>query len=359
MAVLRPLKVVIENYPAGQVDEFEIPFHPEKPEMGSRQVPFGREVYIERDDFREAPPKKWFRLAPGAEVRLRGACVIKCTDVVKDQSGEIVELHCTWDPASRGGTPADGRKIKGTLHWVSAAHAVDAEVRLYDRLFGKANPYETEEGRDFKANLNPHSLEILTGCKLEPSVAGTPPESRFQFERLGYFCTDRRDSRPGKLVFNQTVSLRDNWAKIEKIEEPKAEPSKKEAKMEKPVAAPLPEGFEPIGKEITIDEFAKVDLRVAEVVAAGPVQGAKKLIQLTLDLGPLGRRSVLVGIAEHVSDPQSLVGKKMVCVANLAPRKMKWGVSEGMVIAAVQQTAQGEHLALVEAPDGKPGERIQ
>jgi glutaminyl-tRNA synthetase len=354
MAVLHPLKVVIENYPADQTDAFEIPLHPEKPEMGLRKAPFGREVYIERDDFREVPPKKWFRLAPGMEVRLRGACIIKCTDVVKDQNGEVIELRCTWDPASRGGAPADGRKIKGTLHWVSAAHALDAEVRLYDRLFNKANPYETEEGQNFKANLNPNSLEVLTGCKVEPSLAGAPPERHFQFERLGYFCTDRKDSSPTKLVFNQTVSLRDSWAKIEKVEEPKAAP-KQEAKP----AAPPPAGFEPPGEPITIGDFAQADLRVAEVVAAATLPGSKKLIQLTLDLGPLGRRSVLAGIAEHVADPQTLVGKRLICVANLAPRKMKWGVSEGMILAAASQTAAGEHLALVEAPNGKPGERVQ
>jgi glutaminyl-tRNA synthetase len=214
MAVLRPLKLVIENYPAGQVEELEAVNNPEDPAMGTRRVPFARELWIEQDDFRETPPPKYFRLSPGVEVRLRYAYIIKCTGVVKDpQTGEVTEVRCAYDPASRGGD-ARGRKVKGTIHWVSAAHAVEAEVRLYDHLFAKPKPDEEEE--DWKAALNPTSLQVLTGCKLEPALAGAAPASRHQFERQGYFCVDSADSTPARLVFNRTVGLRDTWAKIER-----------------------------------------------------------------------------------------------------------------------------------------------
>ncbi|RLC66808.1 MAG: glutamine--tRNA ligase, partial [Chloroflexi bacterium] len=215
MGVLRPLRVVIDNYPQGQVEEMEAVNHPLDPGMGTRQVPFSRVIYIERDDFREDPPKKFYRLAPGREVRLRYAYFITCVDVVKDEDGEVVELHCTYDPATRGGDAPDGRKVKGTLHWVSADHALEAEVRLYDRLFVKENPLDVEEGEDFTAYLNPNSLEVLPSARVEPGLAGAAPGSRYQFERQGYFCVDP-DSSAGKLVFNQTVPLRDTWAKIVK-----------------------------------------------------------------------------------------------------------------------------------------------
>jgi len=220
MAVLEPLRVIIDNYPEDQVEYMEAINHPQKPEMGSRQVPFSRELYIEREDFREDPPRKFFRLAPGREVRLRYAYFITCTDVVKDEdSGEVIELHCTYDPETQGGTAPDGRKVKGTLHWVSASRAVRAEVRLYERLFAKENPYDVdEEGADFTSNLNPSSLEVLTDCYLEPGLTGAEPGSRFQFERKGYFCVDPVDSMPEALVFNQTISLRDSWAKIERAQ---------------------------------------------------------------------------------------------------------------------------------------------
>ena len=212
MAVLRPLRVVLENFPEGQVEWFDAQNHPEYPDRGTRKVPFSRVLYIEQDDFREVPPKKWFRLAPGGEVRLRYACLIRCREVIKGPGGEIIELRCTWDPDSRGGTPKDGRKVKGTLHWVSAEHAVDAEVRLYDRLFSVENP---NEGDNLLATLNPNSLEVIAGAKLEPSLATAPADSQFQFERLGYFCPDNRESKPGKLIWNRTIELRDSWAKIE------------------------------------------------------------------------------------------------------------------------------------------------
>src|SRR3989454_7397484 len=215
MAVLRPLRVVIDNYPEGQVEELEAVNNPEDPSMGSRKVPFSRVLYIEREDFREDPPKQFFRLAPGREVRLRYAYIIQCTRVVKDEgTGEVVELRCTYDPATRSGSAQAGRKVKGTLHWVSAGQAVEAEVRLYDSLLQTTagGPTETQ---DFTAQLNPHSLERLTGCRVEPSLAGSSPGHRYQFERQGYFCVDP-DSTKDRLVFNRTVSLKDTWAKIEK-----------------------------------------------------------------------------------------------------------------------------------------------
>jgi glutaminyl-tRNA synthetase len=214
MGVLRPLKVVIENYPEGQVEELEAVNNPEDPAAGTRKVPFCRELYIEQEDFMEAPPKKFFRLAPGREVRLRYAYFITCREVVKDASGNVVELRCTYDPATRGGDSPDGRKVKATLHWVSARHAIEAELRLYDHLFSKENPYEAPAGKDFMANLNPASLETLTGCRLEPSLAQARPAERFQLERMGYFCVDP-DSRPGRPVLNRTVTLKDAWAKIQ------------------------------------------------------------------------------------------------------------------------------------------------
>jgi len=216
MGVLRPLRVVIDNYPEGQVEQMEAVNNPEDASMGTRMVPFTRELYIEQDDFREVPPKKYHRLAPGQEVRLRYAYLVRCASVVKDpQTGAVVEVHCTYDPATRGGNTPDGRKVKGTIHWVSAAHALSAEVRLYDHLFTKANPDEVAEGQDFKVNLNPDSLQPVTGCFVEPSLKDAAPGSRFQFERLGYFCVDP-DSKAETPVFNRTVSLVDTWAKIAK-----------------------------------------------------------------------------------------------------------------------------------------------
>jgi glutaminyl-tRNA synthetase len=211
MGVLRPLKVVLENYPEGQSEALDVVNNPEDESAGTRKVPFSRELYIERDDFREDPPKKFFRLAPGREVRLRCAYFITCQRVVKDANGEITELRCTYDPATRGGDAPDGRKVKATLHWVSAAHAVDAEVRLYDRLFTVEEPGKVE---DYRAVLNPASLEVIADAKVEPSAAAAPAGTRFQFERIGYFCVDP-DSTPSRPVFNRTVSLKDTWARIE------------------------------------------------------------------------------------------------------------------------------------------------
>ncbi len=213
MAVLDPLKLVIENFDEHAVEWFEAPNNPEDPAAGGRKVPFSREIYIERDDFREVAPKKWYRFAPGQEVRLRYACFVRCNEVIKDAAGNVVELRCTWDPASRGGDSPDGRKVRGTSHWVSARHAIAAEVRLYDRLFSEPDP-EGIDGRDWKEFLDPRSIRVVAGAMLEPSLADVPVGARFQFERVGYFCADD-DSRPGHPVFNRTIGLKDSWAKIE------------------------------------------------------------------------------------------------------------------------------------------------
>ncbi|MYC28529.1 MAG: glutamine--tRNA ligase/YqeY domain fusion protein [Chloroflexi bacterium] len=219
MAILDPLKVIIDNYPEGTEQEFDAVNNPEDPSMGNRKVPFSREVYIERDDFREDPPSRFFRLAPGREVRLRYACYITCREVVKDpQTGEVIELRCTYDPESVGGSTPDGRRVRGTLHWVSAAHSRQVEVRLYDHLLVNPEGDSDEDSRDFISLLNPDSLKVLTNCQVEPGLANAEPGSRFQFERQGYFCADSRDSMPGAPVFNRTVSLRDSWARIEQAQ---------------------------------------------------------------------------------------------------------------------------------------------
>jgi glutaminyl-tRNA synthetase len=215
MAVLRPLKVVIDNYPENQSEEMDAVNNPEDSNAGMRKVPFSRELYIEQDDFREVPPPKYYRLSPGREVRLRYGYFITCTGVVKNDKGEVIEVHCTYDPATRGGNAPDGRKVKSTIHWVSAMHAIDAEVRIYENLFSKEDPSDVEEGKDVLDNLNPNSLEVLTNAKLEPSLAKTVAGSRYQFERLGYFSVDP-DSKPERPVFNRTVALKDTWAKVEK-----------------------------------------------------------------------------------------------------------------------------------------------
>jgi glutaminyl-tRNA synthetase len=217
LAVLRPLRVVIENYPEGRVEEMEALNNPEDPGAGTRKVPFSRVVYIEQDDFREVPPPKYYRLSPGAEVRLRYAYLVTCTGVVKDpRTGEVIEVHARYDPATGSGNTPDGRKVKATLHWVSAAHAAEAEVRLYETLFAREDPDDVPDGQDFVDALNPNSLAVLRGCKLEPSLATAAPGTPYQFERLGYFCVDSGDSRPGAPVFNRTVTLKDTWARIER-----------------------------------------------------------------------------------------------------------------------------------------------
>jgi glutaminyl-tRNA synthetase len=217
MVVLHPLRLVIDNYPEGQEEELDAVNNPEDPSMGTRKIPFSRVLYIEKEDFREDPPKKWFRLAPGQEIRLKHAYYVTCTDVIKDErTGEVVELHCTYDPESRGGWTKDERRVRGTLHWVSSSHSFPVEVRLYDYLFTAENPGEAEEGSDFKSSLNPNSLDILSACQAEPSLKEAEPGTRYQFLRQGYFCVDTVDSAPDALVFNRTATLRDTWAKIEK-----------------------------------------------------------------------------------------------------------------------------------------------
>jgi glutaminyl-tRNA synthetase len=215
MCVVNPVKVVITNYPESQVEWLDASYYPhDVPKTGSRRIPFSRELYIERDDFMEDPPKKFFRLAPGREVRLRYGYFITCTDVVKNDAGEVVELHATYDPATKGGDAPDGRKVQGTIHWVSASEGLDVELRLYDRLFTIPNPDDVEEGKDFLSVVNPESLVVVKGAKIEPSVGKDEIGTRYQFERTGYFISDVVDARPGALVFNRTVTLRDSWAKI-------------------------------------------------------------------------------------------------------------------------------------------------
>jgi glutaminyl-tRNA synthetase len=215
MAVLKPLKVVLTNYPEGQVEEMDAINNPEDPTAGSRKVPFSRELYIEQDDFMEIPVNKFYRLSPGREVRLRYGFFIKCEEVIKDEQGTVIELRCTYDPSTRGGDAPDGRKVKATIHWVSAAQALEAEVRLYNHLFDRADPNDDSEGKDFTAYINPNSLEVLHSSKVEPSLVGAKAGTHYQFERLGYFCVDP-DSTTDRLVVNRTVTLRDDWAKIQK-----------------------------------------------------------------------------------------------------------------------------------------------
>jgi glutaminyl-tRNA synthetase len=345
MAVLDPLKVVIENYPEGQSENIDAPYMPEDFSGGSRNLPFGRELFIERDDFREDAPKKWHRLSPGAEVRLRYACLLKCVDVVKDESGEVVELRCTWDPESRGGKSPDGRKVRGTLHWVSAEHAVDAEVRLYDRLFTVPNPMDVKEGESFMDHINPDSLTIMRGCKLEPSLAEAAPGRHFQFERLGYFFVDPKTSKPGAPVFNRTVTLKDAWARIERTQQREAAIKAKEEKKK----SAAKENF------ASFNDFAKLDLRVGSVVESVLVDGADKLIKVMVDIGEARPRQIFAGIRSSYPDPGVLVGKQVIVVANLAPRKMKFGVSEGMILSG------GDEHPFVTTFDGalKPGEKVK
>jgi len=355
MAVLRPLRVVIDNYPEGRMEELEALNNPEDPSMGTRKVPFSQVLYIEEEDFLENPPKKFYRLAPGREVRLRYAYFIKCVKVVKDEkTGQVTELRCTYDPETRGGDAPDGRKVKATLHWVSAEHAIPAEVRLYDHLFTKADPSDEEGGLDFKAHLNPNSLEILRSSHIEPSLAGAPPGSRYQFERLGYFCVDSVDSTDQRLVFNRTVTLRDEWAKIQKSQ------GTREGAPDVPLqatasSAPDREEVKSMAQEMTIQDFSKVDLRVGVIREAGLVEGADRLLRLMVDLGEGRLRQIFAGIRTAYPDPAILVGKRVIAVANLKPRQMKFGLSEGMILAGVGKDRIG--IATFEG-DLLPGDKV-
>ncbi len=359
MAVLHPLRVVIDNYPEDQVEYLDAENNPEDPAMGSRRIPFSRVLYIEQEDFREDPPKKYFRLAPGQEVRLKHAYYITCERVVKDETtGEVIELHCTYDPETRGGWSQDGRRVRGTLHWVSAAHAIEAEVRLYDHLFVTPNPADPKEGADFRSLLNPRSLETITACQVEPSLMAAAPGALFQFLRLGYFCVDAVDSTADRLVFNRTVTLRDTWAKIEKTQ-PERVGSEKTPKAgdrnRGESVVRKSDNASPVGEEITIDDFSRIALRVGVVREAGLVEGAKKLIRLMVDLGEGRLRQVFSGIRSAYTDPGVLVGKKVIVVANLKPRQMKFGLSEGMVLAGTGEDRLG--IATVEG-DLLPGDKV-
>ncbi len=351
MAVLDPLKVVLTNFPEGQVEQVEVQNNPEDPGAGVRLVPFSRELFIERDDFLEDPPKKFFRLAPGREVRLRGAYFITCTEVVKDGSGAVTELRCTYDPATRGGNAPDGRKVKGTIHWVSASHAVSAEVRVFDRLFAAEAPGKAHEGVEFPflKDLNPKSLEVVAGAKLEPTLEGVKVGERFQFERLGYFTVDL-DSKPGALVFNRTVPLKDTWAKelaAEDAPRPAAAPPKppKAAKPEQPAGPPA---------EIEFGDFTKVQLKAGRVLAAQKVEKADKLLELSVDLGEGTPRTIVSGIAEAFA-PEQLVGRNVVVVVNLKPRALKGIESRGMILAA----GSGKALQLINPGDVAPGSDVK
>ena len=352
MGVLRPLKLVIDNFPEGEVREVEAPLHPEDPAQGTRKIPFSRVVYVDRDDFREDPPKDWFRLAPGREVRLRYACLVRCTNVVKDAKGEVTELHAEWDPASWGGSAPDGRTVRGTLHWVSAAHAVPAEVRLYDRLFSVENP-GADEAKSFLDEVNPESIVKVTGAVTEPYLAAiAKPGTRVQFERVGYFCLDP-DSTLGKPIWNRTVGLRDSWAKIESKAQGqgKARPAQapKPAKEKKMKAEPAPPPA-----EISVDDLGKVDLRVGLVKSAELVPDADKLLKLMVDLGEGRLRQIFTGLRPTYPDPAVLVGRRVMVVVNLKPRQMKFGLSEGMIFAAGGRIVTFDDAAA--APE--PGTRI-
>jgi glutaminyl-tRNA synthetase len=343
MAVLRPLRLVIDNYPDEGVEELEALNNPEDPRQGTRKVPFSKILFIEEEDFLEAPPSKFFRLSPGREVRLRYAYFIKCVSVVKDpKNGKVTEVHCTYDPYTKGGDAPDGRKVRATLHWISASHAIPAEVRLYDHLFAKADPNDVEEGRDFMAYLNAKSLETVTSCRVEPSLKTALPGNHYQFERLGYFCVDRKDSRPDNLVFNRAVTLRDEWAKIQRTGQ---ETTKAAEKSQAP----------PVASEISIDDFSRVDLRVGVIKEAGLVEGADKLVKLMVDLGEGRLRQVFAGIRSAYPEPEKLVGKRVMVVANLKPRQMKFGLSEGMILAGVGKGRIG-----IATFDGElsPGDRV-
>jgi glutaminyl-tRNA synthetase len=371
MAVLRPLRVVITNFPEGEVRELDAPLHPEDPAQGARKVPFSRVVYVDRDDFREDPPKDWFRLGPGREVRLRYACLVKCNEVIKDATGEVAELHCSWDPGSWGGSAPDGRAVRGTLHWVSAAQAVPAEVRLYDRLFAVENPGATE-GKSFVDEMNPASLHRLPGALMEPHLANAPVGGRYQFERLGYFCVDPA-STPGKLIWNRTVGLKDTWARLEGKVHGQGTATgtltgtgKLEGKAHgKGTAAAVANkaGAKPASteapQEISIEDLGRVDLRVGIVREAEHVLEAQKLIRLMVDLGEGRLRQIFTGLRASYPDPTVLVGKRVAVVANLKPRQMKFGLSEGMILAA--GGGDRPHLiATFDVGDGapQPGDRI-
>ena len=306
--------------------------------MGTRDIPFSRVLYIERDDFRENPPSKFFRLSPGREVRLRYAYFITCVGLVKDEkTGEITEVHCTYDPQTRGGDSPDNRKVKSTLHWVSAQHCLNAEVRLYNHLFTRENPADSKAGHNFKSCLNPNSLETVESCRIEPSLANASPGEHFQFERLGYFTVDSVDSTSEALVFNRSVTLRDKWVKIEKAQKKEGETGGKNVIQSETMSLKEEKNVKKPTEEIGIDYFSKIDLRVAVIKEASHIEGSDKLIKVMADLGEGRLRQIFAGIRSAYPDPSKLVGKKVIAVANLKPRKMKFGISEGMILSGGQE----------------------
>jgi glutaminyl-tRNA synthetase len=354
MGVLDPLKVVLTNFPEGKVEEVELQNHPDRPEAGTRKVPFARELYIERDDFMETPPKNYFRLRPGGEVRLRGAYFIRCTDVVRDASGAVTELRCTYDPASFGGQSPDGRKVRGTIQWVSAAHAATAEVRLFDRLFRAPFPGRGHEGEHpFLNDLNPDSLRVVARARVEPLLALSRPGERFQFERLGYFAADP-DSREGAVVFNRTVALKDTWSK-ERHEAHGEASAPAAAKQAPAVPAPAKEAPAAAAPTALVEpaEFDRVVLRAGRVLTASRVEGSDKLLHLTIDLGEPEPRTIVSGIAGSF-DPAALPGKMVTVVANLKPRKLMGIASRGMLLTAGERPA----LNLVDPGAVAPGTRV-
>ncbi len=353
MAVLKPLKVTIENFPEGQVKELDCPLSPEDEKAGSRKVPFSRTLYVERDDYKDEATKDWYRLAPGKEVRLRYACLLTCKEVVKDAKGEPVELKCTMDLNSWGGNAPDGRQVKGTLHWVSAAQSVPLEARLYDRLFKAENP-GTTEGVSFLDEVNASSLEVVQG-RGEPHFATLKVGDRVQFERLAYFIVDQ-DSKPGKLVFNRTVGLKDTWAKIEAKQPRGAAPASKPAEKKEPKAPKAPAPKPEPAAEVAIDDFTKLNLKVGVVKTAEVVKEADKLLRLEVDCGEGRLRQIFSGIRSDYADPGKLVGKSVVVIANLKPRQMKFGLSEGMVLAAGTPGGSLRVCTFDEGP--KPGDRV-
>ncbi len=324
MAVLDPIKVVITNYPEGKVEELDAVNNPEDESAGTRMVPFSRELYIERDDFMEDAPRKFFRLTVGREVRLRYAYLVTCTDVVKDAHGNIVEIHCVCDPESRGGNAPDGRKVKGTIHWVSCQHAQHAEVRLYDRLFNEENPLSDKE--NFIDALNPDSLQTITAM-VEPALTQLKPEDRVQFERIGYFVADRHEYTSDLHVFNRIVALRDSWAKIQKKQ------SQKGAKQppQKTKEQKQNDGVN-VADLIDINQFAKAKMKTARVLEAELVEGSDKLLKLQVQAGE-EKRQIVAGIAKWYQ-PEDLVGKTVIIVANLKPAKIFGVESQGMLLAA-------------------------
>ncbi|HHS12971.1 MAG TPA: glutamine--tRNA ligase/YqeY domain fusion protein [bacterium] len=345
MAVLRPLKVIITNYPEGRVEKLEAVNNPEDPSAGTRKIPFSREIYIERDDFMQDPPKKFYRLAPGREIRLRYAYFITCEKVIRNEAGEIEALHCTYDPATRGGDAPDNRRVKATLHWVSVPHARNAEVRLYDRLFDVEYP-EADKSVSFKAHLNRHSLEVIDQAKLEPALFETGDE-RVQFERLGYFIRDP-DSRPNRPVYNRIITLRDAWARIREKQPP---PEERRVQTAGTVRGDSEERM----NEITIDDFRKIDLRAGRVVKASLVEGADKLLSLQVDVGEETPRQIFAGIRSAFPEPEVLVGKMVIVAVNLAPRKMRFGVSHGMILAG---TGEGRLSLATFSGDAEPGDSV-